>query len=228
MQVYAGLILVCLSFCHIGCRSDYLKLLMNWFAKARTCTKTWEECVAGVQHKLSMWEQRSLSIVVKNVFIRCEALTLLLYVAQVWPIPHSCTVAVTGAIFRFIWGSKMDRVRRDTMFKPLDKGGKNVPNVALILMTTFVCGCIKLCVELQYANSKCHYVLRFSLCPVLRRMDLVTLPQNAPSSWTVPYHLSVVEQFLHRNTFDHRSIRQWSARNVLKALREKEMVDSVG
>ncbi|XP_067869039.1 uncharacterized protein [Heterodontus francisci] len=102
-----------------------------------------------------MWEQRSLSIVGKNLVIRCEARTLLLYAAQVWPIPHSCAVAVTRAIFRFRWGSKMDRVRRDTMFKPLDKGGKNVPNVALILMTTFVCGCIKLCVDLQYANSKC-------------------------------------------------------------------------
>ncbi|XP_067873155.1 uncharacterized protein [Heterodontus francisci] len=122
----------------------------------------------------------------------------------------------------------MDRVQRDTMFKPLDKGGKRVPNIALILMTTFVCGCIKLCVDLQYANSRCHYMLRFYLSPVLRRMGLVTLSRNAPSSWTVPYHLSFVEKFLRKNTFDHQSIRQWAARNVLKALREKEMVDPVG
>ncbi|XP_067896195.1 uncharacterized protein [Heterodontus francisci] len=88
--------------------------------------------------------------------------------------------------------------------------------------------CIKLRVNLQYANSKCHYVLRFYLSPVLRKMGLVTLPRNAPSSWTVPYHLSFVEQFLQENTFDHRSIRQWSARNVLKALREKETGDPVG
>ncbi|XP_067866275.1 uncharacterized protein [Heterodontus francisci] len=37
-----------------------------------------------------------------------------------------------------------------------------------------------------------------------------------------------VGKFLQENTFDHQSIRQWSARNVLKALREKEMVDPVG
>lgn len=38
-------------------------------------------------------------------------------------------------------------------------GGNYVPNVALILMAIFVCGCIKLCIE-----SKHHYLLS-STCP---------------------------------------------------------------
>ncbi|XP_078403064.1 uncharacterized protein LOC144683679 [Cetorhinus maximus] len=137
-------------------------------------------------------------------------------------------MAITRAIFRFIWRSKMDRVCRDAMYKPLDKGGKNVPNIALILMATFVCGCIKRCVDPQYANTKCHYVLRFYLSPVLRRMGLATLPRNAPSSWTVPYHLSLVEKFMQKNTFDHGSIGRWSARGVLEALGDGGGVDPVG
>ncbi|XP_072365904.1 uncharacterized protein [Scyliorhinus torazame] len=122
----------------------------------------------------------------------------------------------------------MDRVRRDTMYKPLEKGGRNVPNASLILLATFVSSCIKLCVDPQYANTKCHYILRFYLSPVLRRMGLASLPRNAPSSWTVPYHLSFVEKFLKENTFDHKAMKQWSARNVLEALREKETVEDVG
>eukprot|EP00061_Rhincodon_typus_P012225 g37827.t1 len=35
--------------------------------------------------------------------------------------------------------------------------GKNVPNIALMLMATVVCSCTKLCVDPQYANTKCHY-----------------------------------------------------------------------
>ncbi|XP_067913684.1 uncharacterized protein [Heterodontus francisci] len=166
------------SFVPFTVRSDYLKVLGIWFGRAGACTKTWEERVAKVRQKLGMWGQRSLYIVSKNLVIRCEALTMLLYVVQVWPIPHSCAVAVTRAIFRFVWGSKMDRVRRDTMFKSLDMGGKNVPNVALILMTTFVCGCIKLCVDPQYANSKCHYLLRFYLSPVFHQTSTLTLQCN--------------------------------------------------
>ncbi|XP_078075400.1 uncharacterized protein LOC144497833 [Mustelus asterias] len=59
-------------------------------------------------------------------------------------------------------------------------------------------------------------------------MGLATLPRNAPSSWTVPQHLSFVEKFFRKHTFDHMAIKQWSARNVLEALREKETADPVG
>ncbi|XP_067915746.1 putative nuclease HARBI1 [Heterodontus francisci] len=39
----------------------------------------------------------------------------------------------------------------------------------------------------------------------------------------MPYHF--VEKVVQKNTFDHQSIEQWSTQNVLKALRETEMVD---
>ncbi|XP_067892402.1 uncharacterized protein [Heterodontus francisci] len=54
--------------------SDYLKVLGIWFGRAGACTKTWEERVAKVQQKLSMWGQRSLSIVGKNLVIRSSEL----------------------------------------------------------------------------------------------------------------------------------------------------------
>eukprot|EP00061_Rhincodon_typus_P018263 g47366.t1 len=49
---------------------------------------------------------------------------------------------------------------------------KNTPNAALILRATFVCSDIKLCVDLQYTNTKCHSILRFYLSLVLQRMGL--------------------------------------------------------
>eukprot|EP00061_Rhincodon_typus_P007165 g28565.t1 len=75
---------------------------------------------------------------------------------KAWPIPRTCAYAVTQAYFHFIWRSKMGHVHRDTMYKPLDKVGKNIPNVILILMATFVSGCIKLCVDPRLENTKCH------------------------------------------------------------------------
>eukprot|EP00061_Rhincodon_typus_P013684 g40214.t1 len=64
---------------------------------------------------------------------------------------------VTRAIFHFIRRSKLDCVCWDTVSKALDKVGKNVPNAALILMVTLVCGCIKLCIDPRYADTKCYY-----------------------------------------------------------------------
>eukprot|EP00061_Rhincodon_typus_P017798 g46662.t1 len=140
-------------------KTDYPKVLGIWFRRARACAKTWEEHVTKVRQKLGRWEHRSLSIVGKSLVIRCEVLSVLLYMAQVWLIPRTYTAAVTQAIFHFIWSIAKDR--------------------------------------------------------------------NAQNSWTVPYHLSFLEKFVKKNTFDHKSIRQWSARSVLETLREKEEMDLV-
>eukprot|EP00061_Rhincodon_typus_P008418 g31008.t1 len=95
------------------------------------------------------------------------------------------------------------KVCRDSMYKTLDKWGKNRPGIALILMFTFMCGCFKLCVDPRYANSKCHYKFvkkiafdhkstrKWSAHSVLKslrekeRMDPVTcfLEQNVKAIW---------------------------------------------
>eukprot|EP00061_Rhincodon_typus_P012819 g38793.t1 len=51
-------------------RTGYLKVLGIWFEGARVCTKTWEECIANVRQKLSIWEHYSLSIEGENLVIR--------------------------------------------------------------------------------------------------------------------------------------------------------------
>ncbi|XP_062894504.1 uncharacterized protein LOC134340861 [Mobula hypostoma] len=205
-----------------------MKVLGIWFGGAEACNKNWRERTAKVKQKLGLWGGRSLSITGKNLVIRCEVLSGLLYLAQVWPVPRSYSSEITRAVFRFVWGSKMKRVRRTAMHKSLDNGGKNVPNVALTLMASFVCGCIKLCVDPRYVGTKYYYVPRFYLSPWLRRMGLAPLPRNTPVSWSLPPYLSFVEKFFKTNAFDHRAIRQWSARNVLQALQEKDVMDTVG
>eukprot|EP00061_Rhincodon_typus_P015130 g42642.t1 len=86
----------------------------------------------------------------------------------------TCAVAVPPATIYFTWRCMMECVRRDTMNKILDTVGKNIPNAALVLMTTLVCSCIKLCIDPQYTNTKCHYVLSFFLSPSVMR-DVTSL-----------------------------------------------------
>eukprot|EP00061_Rhincodon_typus_P007785 g29817.t1 len=63
-------------------KADYLKVLDIWIGGAGACGKTWEEHVTNVRQKLGKWEYQSLSIAGKNLVIRCEVLSVLLYVAQ--------------------------------------------------------------------------------------------------------------------------------------------------
>eukprot|EP00061_Rhincodon_typus_P005131 g24273.t1 len=105
------------SFIPFTVRTDYLKVLGIRFGGAGACTKSCEDCIAK-------------------------------YIAQLCPVPRKCAVSVTQAIFHFIWRSKIDWVCRDSMYKTLDKlEAGNVPRAALILLATFMCGCIKLCID---------------------------------------------------------------------------------
>eukprot|EP00061_Rhincodon_typus_P008724 g31591.t1 len=113
------------------------------------------------------------------------------------------------------------------MYETLDKGRKNIANVAVILMATFLCSCTKLHVDPQYTNTKHPYLLKSYLSPVLRRTGLALLPWDAPSCETVPAYLSFLEKFAKKNTFDHQSIRKWSEYSVLETLRGKERVGPI-
>eukprot|EP00061_Rhincodon_typus_P011901 g37267.t1 len=44
-------------------------------------------------------------------------------------------------------------------------------------------------------------------------------------SQTILYHLTFMEKFAKKNTFDHKSIRNWSAHGVHETLLEKESLD---
>lgn len=64
-----------------------------------------------------------------------------LYLVQVWPIPCSSALVITRAVFQFIRGSKMELFCWVMMHKSANNKDKNVPDVALTLMVTIVCGC---------------------------------------------------------------------------------------
>eukprot|EP00061_Rhincodon_typus_P003050 g19158.t1 len=70
-------------------------------------------------------------------------------------------------------------------------------------------------------------MLEFYLSLMLQRMGVASLLRNIPSSWTILYHLSFVEKFVKKNTFDHQSITKWSKCSSLETLREKERVDPI-
>ncbi|XP_067876004.1 collagen alpha-2(IV) chain-like [Heterodontus francisci] len=59
------------SFVPFAVRSDYLKVLGIWPGGAAACITNWKERIAMVKHNLSMWEQRSLSIVGEKLYLIC-------------------------------------------------------------------------------------------------------------------------------------------------------------
>eukprot|EP00061_Rhincodon_typus_P014718 g41942.t1 len=113
-----------------------------------------------------------------------------------------CSLSIV-AIFHFIWKPKIDWVCRDSMYKTLDKGVENVPNVALTLMDIFVCGCIKLCVdptETCKENTFHHKSIRkWSACSVLE--TLRKKERVGPVAWFPVQTVKVIGRMPHHQNF---------------------------
>ncbi|KAJ1217957.1 hypothetical protein NDU88_005544 [Pleurodeles waltl] len=160
-----------------------------------------------------------------SLVLRNETLPVLHYVAQVWPVQPGTAKAITRMIFYFIWNSKMDRVKREVMFKTHDKGGKGVPNITTILTGTFVCHCMRNTLRSEDESHVGFLMERFFLLPTWRRLGWAEWESTVPYNWETPWFYKGVEKFikehglmatarssgLQRSSND-RSVRGMSAR----------------
>lgn len=98
----------------------------------------WDKRLPGIQGKLLQWQDRELSMTGKVLVVKAEVLASLTFLAMTLPAPRSFILALTRIVFRFIWGANQENISREIMYRPLEKGGKSVPDMASKLNAMFV------------------------------------------------------------------------------------------
>lgn len=209
-------------------KTGFIKILGIWFGGEGAILKSWEERLSKVNQKFGLWQQRVLTLEGKALVLRNEILPVLLYVAQVWPLLYACIRAINKAVFHFIWGSKMDRLSRAIMFKPAKNGGKNVPDCVSILMSTFVCNVLQICLLPCYKSSKCFFFLRFYMYASLRKFGWVSLSLSLPHCWSVPFYLNTVLKFVRKNKLESLLVEDWKPRIITSKINGNEEVVPIG
>lgn len=76
-------------------------------------------------------------------------------------------------------------------------------------------------------GTKCHYLLRFYVFPVLQRMGLVPMLQMCQSTGDLLYHLSFMKKFFQTNSIGHNSIRQLFTQNMLLVFQDKDTMEDI-
>ncbi|KAM4663571.1 LOW QUALITY PROTEIN: uncharacterized protein O3C94_011839 [Discoglossus pictus] len=187
-------------------KSDLIKILGVWFGGKGAALKCWEERLARVQQKFGLWSLRDLSMEGKILVLRNEILPVLQYVAQAWPPLTSVCRAISKAVFYFIWGSKMDRVKRSVCKEPL-KGGKGVPDIPTMLHF-FACNCVRRAAGVAMS--------RFFLLPLWRGFG-----------WTTPWFYQDVVKFVREHQLQSIKPHLWTPKVIYKLLRSKDIMESV-
>ncbi len=82
---------------------------------------------------LKLWQQRDLSLKGKITVVKSFALPLINYVTSPLPVPNTFIKEVESSIFKFIWKNKPDKINRQVMCLPYDKGGLKMPNIEIYI-----------------------------------------------------------------------------------------------
>ena len=98
----------------------------------------WESRLPQIKGKLLRWEERELTITGKVLVIKAEIYASLTFLAATLPVPREFLTPLRRAVFQFLWGSQQERVRREIMYRPKEKGGKAVPELGTKLEALFL------------------------------------------------------------------------------------------
>ncbi|MGH0136157.1 UNVERIFIED_CONTAM: hypothetical protein FKN15_025583 [Acipenser sinensis] len=131
---------------------------------------------------------------------------------------------VDRIIHRFIWGSKMERVKRATMSKADKKGGKGVPDVVQL---TRVQGLTQTIKNIQALDRKVCYMNRFYFATCLRALGLYTIDNTVPYSWDPPLYNRTLRVTIYKLGLDKAKLASWEYKAVTKYLAGSQEIEKV-
>ncbi|KAM3940614.1 uncharacterized protein RB166_000563 [Leptodactylus fuscus] len=205
---------------------DFIKILGVWFGKEGAALKSWNERLAKCNQRIGLWSLRQLSLEEKTLVLRNEILPVLLYTAQAWPPLNTVVKAIYRIVFHFIWGSKMDRVKRAVMYKDPSKGGKGVPDIPTLLRLTFVCDCVRRTLRTG-KESAGRAMSRLFPLPLWRRLGWNKWNSSVPYNWTVPWHYQDVTRFVREHQLEELKPDLWKPKTVHKLIRAKDTMEKI-
>ncbi len=157
--------------------------------------ENWPDLVGKVKQRLGYWGLRGLTMEGKVLIIKAVILPLLLLISSVFIPPRRVLLDLDRATFYFLWGSKWERLRRDIMKKPKEKGGKGVPDLHTFIGSRYTT------LHLTYATApsrdhKTTAMARFWMGSYLRHLKLLPTDLRMPVSFILPPAYAFIRKFL--------------------------------
>ncbi len=208
---------------HLGLiqKKDTIKVLGVQIGKDMENTN-WESKLPKIRGKLLQWQDRDLSMAGKILVIKAEILASLTHLATTFPIPHRFMMTIRKIIFQFIWRGQHEKLKREIMYRPVEKGGKGVPDFESKLKSMFVTPIIKACLMPEIGPVWAHFALFWVGRAVLRAWEKRP-PQTIPYAQNWPKIYDTVFTCLKEGVpqLSHDKITRASVEQVLSPLHSR-------
>ena len=78
---------------------------------------------------LNRWKQRKLSLLGKILIVKSLGVSQFLYLSKFVSVPNEMIKTINRIIYKFIWGSNIDKVKRNTMIQEFHNGGMKMIDI---------------------------------------------------------------------------------------------------
>ena len=85
-----------------------------------------------LKNVLNQWTSRNLTLIGRICIVKTLAISKLVYNTSVLIVPSNFAEKVNDICFKFIWNFKPDKVKRQTIVLPVDKGGLNMVDFSIV------------------------------------------------------------------------------------------------
>ena len=111
----------------INWKTDYITVLGTRIGP--TLEQDWETPTKKLKRRLQGWSSRALTIFGRALILRTFGIANFIFLASIFSIPEKVVVEVHRAAFVYLWKSKSEYVKRETLHLPLKEGGLAIPDL---------------------------------------------------------------------------------------------------
>ena len=150
--------------------------------------------------------------------IKADILSQVIYLARVFPIPALCKVRLTRQI-KFLWGGRLEPVRREILYLPVEQGGRGLANVGLKLDVLFVAGIYETLTG--GGEHKCRHLVKMWMGTAMK--GLVGWDNRGPRAEDAPAYFHKAVLFLRAHREEVTGERLKKHRELYGAILEKQL-----
>ena len=178
----------------------------------KTIETNFNQKFTKVRNLLNMWTQRKLSIKGKITVIKSVVLPQILYISSNLGVPEWFVSKMNSLLYHFIWGAKMDKVKRATLINRIEKGGLKMIDLETMIQSQRIMWVKRFFKQTERAGWTFHFEF---LCNKLKisPTDLFKCnldPEFLCTTWPLFYHQMLFAWF-HFKSVDCK-ITPWNIR----------------
>lgn len=200
-----------------------VKILGIWFSGNCSNRKNWVELLERVKKKLDFWRLRRLTMEGKILIVKQVILPIILYVSIIFFPPLMFLKKMIKYCFNFFWGAKMERAKREEIYKPKCKGGKNFPDIKKFLSLKYFSFIIN---KLLDGESRINDFLKYQLGFFSKKYGWVVHDNTKPIRQMPPENYIQLEKVLREYKLMDTDVEILRSHQKLKKMVEDKIIMS--